>query len=232
MNDEIIKVENLTYWHKGGRKRPVFADFSLTIQRGEFVVLSGVNGSGKSTLAKLVAGIIRPRRGNVIIDGINTKSIGSFSKLRQRISIVMQNPETNLLFDRVYDDIAFGMENLKIPRELHEERISEALTAVGMSGFEDNSTFELSGGQKQRIAIAGVLAMNCDCLVLDEPTSMLDTEGKVELYNLLWELNEAGKTIILSTNVASEKLRGRVIELGSKVVENNLSMPTGEEGAL
>lgn len=212
-----VSVDNISHWHRGRRRSPVFLNFSLTINRGEFVVLSGSNGSGKSTLAKLIAGVIRPKRGNIVVDGTNTKELGGFSKLRRSISIVMQNPETNLLFDRVYDDIAFGLCNLKIDKKEHETIISKSLGSVGMAGYEDRSTYELSGGQKQRIAIAGILAMNCETIVLDEPTSMLDTQGKKELYNLLWELNQAGKTIILATNVAEEKLRGRVIELGTGV---------------
>ena len=208
----MINLENVSYRYRGG-KHWVIRDLNLTIERGEFIVLSGGNGSGKSTLGKLIAGITRPKRGTVTVDGTTTKKRSDFARLRRTVSIIFQNPENNLLFDRVYDDIAFGLVNLKVPKDQHAEIVARALEMVGMSGFEDHSTYDLSGGQKQRIAIAGVLAMNCQILVADEPTSMLDTDGKREIYDLLWHLNEQGITIILATNIAAEKQRGRVIEI-------------------
>ena len=211
MTDKII-VDSVSFKYRAAKKS-VFEKFNLEIHKGEFVVLSAKNGGGKSTLARLVCGLVRPRRGNIHIDGINTKSKRNFYALRKKISMVMQNPENNLLFDRIWDDMVFGLKNLKIPKEEHETRILAALERVGMQGFENKSTYELSGGQKQRIAIAGILAMGTEYLVVDEPTSMLDTQGKVEIYDLLWELNQAGTTIILTTNIQCEKQRGRVIEL-------------------
>ena len=208
----MIKLDNVSYRYRGQSEWTV-RDFSIDIARGEFIVLSGANGSGKSTLGKLIAGIVRPKRGTVTVDGINTKKRADFKNLRRKVSIIFQNPENNLLFDKVYDDIAFGLVNLKVPKEQHAEIVARALEQVGMSGFEGHSTYDLSGGQKQRIAIAGVLAMNCEVLVADEPTSMLDTDGKREIYELLWRLSDAGITIILATNIAAEKERGRVIEL-------------------
>ena len=208
----MITLENVTYRYKG-QKRLIFDNYSLELGEGEFVVLRGNNGSGKSTLAKLIAGVIKPKRGRVLVDGIDTKSRKEFRQLRNTISIIFQNPENNLLFDRVYDDIAFGLENLKVPKDERAQRVSDALERVGMAGFENHSTYELSGGQKQRIAIAGVLAMNCKILVADEITAMLDTNGKQEIYDLLWELNAKGVTIILATNIEAEANAGRVIQL-------------------
>jgi len=208
----MIKIDNITFKHKASRE-PLFEEFSLDIQEGEFVVLVGNNGSGKSTLARLIAGIIKPKRGSVTAWEIDTRDKRRFMELRQTISIVMQNPENNLLFDRVADDIAFGLTNLKIPRDLHAELIESSLIKVGLADFEKRSTYELSFGQKQRVAIAGILAMGTKCIVADEPTAMLDTAGKKEIYNLLWELNKQGITIILTTNIESETKKGRIIHL-------------------
>ena len=209
----MIRIDDISYKYRGA-KEYVFRDFSLDIASGEFVVLKGKNGSGKSTLARMIAGVTKPKRGRVCVNELDTKVRKNFLELRKTISIVFQNPETSLLFDRVYDDIAFGLENLKVPKEQHEEIIARVLDQVGMSGFQDRSTYELSYGQKQRIAIAGILAMNCKVLVADEVTAMLDMQGKAEIYDLLWELNAQGITIILATNIESECKKGRVIELG------------------
>ncbi|MCL2587226.1 MAG: ATP-binding cassette domain-containing protein [Firmicutes bacterium] len=198
----------MSYWYRGHRKNPVLTDFSLEISAGEFIVLKGRNGSGKSTLARMMSGITKPKRGAIEIEGV-----GNFLDLRKKISIIFQNPENNLLFDKVYDDVAFGLENLKIPKSEHAIRVATALGQVGLAGFEGRSTYELSGGQKQRVAIAGVLAMNCDVIVADEPTAMLDTSGKQDIYELLLELNRAGKTIILATNIEEEARFGRIINL-------------------
>ena len=187
----------------------------MEIERGEFVVLRGPNGSGKSTLARIIAGITKPRRGQVTVNSICTKDKRHFLELRRVVSIIFQNPENNLLFDKVFDDVAFGLENLKVPREQHAELVAKALGSVGLAGFEERSTYELSGGQKQRVAIAGVLAMDCDVIVADEPTAMLDTSGKRDIYDLLRELHAGGKTIVLATNIAEESKFGRVIELGA-----------------
>ena len=208
----MIKLENVWYRYRGA-KEWVLKELTLEVQDGEFVVLKGNNGSGKSTLARLITGITKPKRGTVTINNINTRDRKKFYDLRKNISIVFQNPENNLLFDKVCSDIAFGLENLKFPRCEHKERIETALERVGMSGYENHSTYELSFGQKQRIAIAGVLAMECKILVVDEPTAMLDAEGKESIYNLLWELNEQGVTIILATNIEAETKKGRIIEL-------------------
>ncbi|MCL2846696.1 MAG: ATP-binding cassette domain-containing protein [Firmicutes bacterium] len=212
MEQEKIVLDGVSFRHRGAKKN-VFTKYNLVLEKGEFIVLSAKNGGGKSTLARLICGLVAPRRGNIHVDGINTKNGRQFYELRKKISMVMQNPENNLLFDRIWDDMVFGLKNLKIPKEEYEERVANALARVGMQGFENRSTYELSGGQKQRIAIAGVLAMGTEYLVVDEPTSMLDTQGKVEIYELLWKLNARGTTIILTTNILSEKQRGRVIEL-------------------
>ena len=208
----MIKIDNVTFRHKGA-KEPLFTDLNMEITQGEFVVLVGNNGSGKSTLARLIAGIIKPRRGTITVDGINTRDKKQFLALRQTISIVMQNPENNLLFDKVRDDITFGLINLKIPKIEHEGLVELSLKKVGLADFDKRSTYELSFGQKQRVAIAGILAMGTNYVVLDEPTSMLDTQGKTEIYDLLWELNAQGITIILTTNIESETKRGRIINL-------------------
>lgn len=222
----MIKLDNISYWYRGRRKSPVLHNFTEEIKQGEFIVLSGKNGSGKSTLARIIAGITKPKKGclrhintnlqlqiseDVCAENIYARK--NFLKLRKKISIVFQNPENNLLFDKIYDDIAFGLDNLKIPKELHAEIIATALRDVGLEGFESRSTYELSGGQKQRVAIAGILAMDCDIIVADEITSMLDSQGKKDIYDLLLKLNNDGKTIILATHNPDEKGRGRIIEL-------------------
>ena len=208
----MIEIQNVSYRYRGS-KDWVLRDFCETINEGEFVVLRGSNGSGKSTLARIIAGIVKPKRGTVLVDGICTRDRRRFYDLRRLISIVFQNPENNLLFDRVFDDIAFGLENMKVPKSEWGGRVAKVLEQVGMSGFEERSTYKLSGGQKQRIAIAGVLALGSRILVADEVTAHLDTQGKEDIYNLLWELNASGVTVVLTTNIASESERGRIIDL-------------------
>ena len=200
----MIEINDVSYKYKNGNE--VLKNINLKINDGEFVTIIGKNGSGKSTLTKIISGLEKPTKGEVFVNGINTKNKKETISLRQNIGIVFQNPENQIIFNRVYDDIEFGIKNLCVNVENMEETIQGALKKVGMEGYEKKDPFELSLGQKQRIAIAGVLALNTKIIVLDEPTTMLDPEGKKAIYNIVKNLKEQGYTIIYITNAIDEIL--------------------------
>lgn len=179
-------------------------NIDLTIQEGEFITIIGKNGSGKSTLAKLLAGIYKLKEGKILVDEISVADKNKFIDLRKKIGIVFQNPDNQVIFPTVYDDMAFALKNLKIDNI--QEKIQSALKKVGMQGYEKNETYSLSLGQKQRVAIAEVLAINTPYIVLDEPTTMIDSKGKEEIYKILLELKKQGYTIIYVTNLIDEIL--------------------------
>lgn len=169
---------------------------------------------GKSTLARLIAGIDKPTTGDILVDEINTKDNKQMLTLRKKIGMILQNPENQIIFNRVYDDIAFGMKNLEYDKQHIKQNIVECLKKVEMDEYINSDSYELSLGQKQRIAIASVLAMNPNTIVLDEPTAMIDSEGKEKIYEILKNLNKQGYTIVYITNVADEiLLSDRVIVL-------------------
>lgn len=214
----MIEINNVSYKYKNGNE--VLKDINMTINDGEFVTIIGKNGSGKSTLAKLISGLEKPTKGDVIINGIDTKSKKETIELRKNIGIVFQNPENQILFNKVYDDIEFGMKNLSVNSNDTENAIKTALEKVGMQDYIKNETFELSLGQKQRIAIASVLALSTKIIVLDEPTTMLDPEGKKAIYDILNNLKQQGYTIIYITNVIDEiLLADRVIVIKNKQIQ-------------
>ncbi len=178
---------------------------SLSVNEGEYVAIIGHNGSGKSTLAKLFNGLIKPDQGEVIVDGFSVLNKKHTFEIRKRVGVVFQNPDNQLVASIVEDDVAFGPENLGIPRKEIGERIDFALSAVGMQGFRHSSPARLSGGQKQRIAIAGVLALKPKILVLDESTAMLDPKGRKEVLDVVKKLNKEQKvTVITITHYMDE----------------------------
>ena len=201
----LISLKDVTFWYEDGKK--VIDGVSLDINKGEFVTLIGHNGSGKSTLSRLLNGLITAKSGEVLVDGLNPADKDSLFEVRKRVGVVFQNPDNQLVASIVEDDIAFGPENLGVPREEIGKRIDFALKAVGMESFRRSSPERLSGGQKQRIAIAGVLALKPLVLVLDESTSMLDPEGRREVLDVVKRLNkEQEVTVILVTHYMDEAI--------------------------
>ena len=198
----MIKISNLCFKYKNGLN--IFNNLNLDINEGEFICFIGKNGSGKSSLMNLISGILKPTSGDVLVDDINTKVKKDFINLRKKIGIVFQNPENQLIFNNVYDDISFGLNNLNLDDV--DSRIDFALKNVSMSEFKNKDTYELSLGQKQRIAIASVLAVKPKYIVFDEPTTMIDSSGKDDIYNIFKNLKEQGFTIILTTNLIDEIL--------------------------
>lgn len=211
-----IELIGVNYSYRVGEGQTVRAlrNVSFSVEKGEFVALAGMNGSGKSTLAKLLNGLFIPSSGDVLIDGINTRDEERTFDVRRKAGMVFQNPDNQMVATIIEDDVAFGPENLGIPREEIIERVDWALDAVGMSGFRTRSASKLSGGQKQRVAIAGVLAMKPDILILDESTSMLDPEGRAEIMDVAKKLNASGITVISITHNMDEAAQAdRVIVL-------------------
>lgn len=204
--DNIIEVKNVTFeYNDGDRQKTVIEDFSIDIERGSFTVILGHNGSGKSTLAKLLNGLYKPASGDVFVDGINTKDEETEIEIKRRVGMVFQNPDNQLVASVVEEDVAFGPENLGLPPEQSRQRVDEALKSVGMYEFRKSTPHHLSGGQKQRIAIAGIIAMKPSCIVLDEPTAMLDPKGRAEIIGTVRRLNrENGITVVLITHFMEE----------------------------
>ena len=207
----IIKLENVTYKYKVYQEDGAPAveerglnNVSLEIYEGEFLALVGHNGSGKSTLAKLLNGLLLAQSGDVSVDGLNPKVKKELYKIREQVGMVFQNPDNQMIASIVEDDIAFGPENLGVPREEIVERVEGALRAVNMSEFHDKTPTKLSGGQKQRIAIAGVLAIRPRVLVLDEATSMLDPQGRRDVMETVKKLNREGITVVTITHFMDE----------------------------
>ena len=218
----MIEIKNLVYAYEDAVKSAV-DDVSLSIEKGEFIAVLGHNGSGKSTLAKCLNGLYRPTSGDVIVDGMSTKEDEDIWKIRARAGMVFQNPDNQIVATVVEEDVAFGAENLAVEQSELRRRVDEALAAVEMTEFKDDQPHKLSGGQKQRVAIAGILAMNPDYIILDEPTAMLDPVGRQEVMNTILRLNkEEGKTIILITHFMNEAVqadRVAVMEEGKLILE-------------
>ena len=204
----FIKIKDVYYSYPNDSDRYVLDNISLEIKKGELLSLIGPNGSGKSTFAKLLNVLILPVKGEVFIDGINTKDKDNIWDIRKKIGMVFQNPDNQIVASIVENDVAFGPENLGLlPSEINK-RVNKSLEIVGLAEFRKSEPHYLSGGQKQRLAIAGVLAMEPECIVMDEPTSMLDPEGKKEVLNIIDRLNkDLGITIILITQDMDEILQ-------------------------
>ena len=218
----MIEIKNLVYEYEEA-DHPAVDGVDLAIEKGEFVAVLGHNGSGKSTMAKCLNGLFQPTRGDVVVDGMNTKEEEDVWKIRARAGMVFQNPDNQIVATVVEEDVAFGAENLAVEQGELRRRVDEALAAVEMTEYKDDQPHKLSGGQKQRVAIAGILAMNPDYIILDEPTAMLDPRGREEVMKTILRLNkEEGKTIILITHFMSEAVqadRVAVMEEGKLVLE-------------
>ncbi len=214
--DEFIVVQDVFFSYDPENEKEVeyaLSGVSMSIKKGEFVAIVGHNGSGKSTLAKHFNSIFLPTGGNIFVDGMNTKDDEHLFNIRKNVGLVLQNPDNQIVAGIVEEDVAFGCENLGVPSKEIRERVDKALEAVGMSDYARHSPDKLSGGQKQRVAIAGIIAMQPKCIVLDEPTAMLDPQGRDEVMNTIRELNSGmGITIILITHYMEEAvLADRVI---------------------
>ena len=215
---EIIKVEHLAYTYPGLDNEPgiqVFEDMNLTVEEGSFVAILGTNGCGKSTLAKHFNSILLPTGGKVYVAGIDTSNEERIMHVRRNVGMVFQNPDNQIVANVVEEDVAFGPENLGIASPEIRHRVDKALKQVGMYEYREHAPHLLSGGQKQRIAIAGVIAMEPKCIVLDEPTAMLDPRGRREVVETIGRLNkEKGITVVLITHHMDEAAKaGRVVVL-------------------
>lgn len=210
---EFIQIQNVDYNYTD--EMAALKKINLNIHQGEFTVIIGANGSGKSTLAKLLNVLLVPDNGCILVDGLDTRDPANVWEIRQRVGMVFQNPDNQLVATTVEEDVAFGPENLGIPSPEIHQRVDEALRQVGMEGYRKHAPHNLSGGQKQRIAIAGVIAMLPQCIVLDEPTAMLDPQGRREVIETITHLNHhAQKTIIHITHYMEEAIGAdRVIVL-------------------
>lgn len=238
----LISLENVSYRYS--TEEPLaLNDVSLNIEKGEWITLIGANGSGKSTLVKTLNGLNMPQEGTVTIDGLELNEENIWT-IRQKVGMVFQNPDNQFVGSTVADDVAFGLENIGIPRPEMIKRIEQTLEQVGMKEFEQSEPARLSGGQKQRVAIAGILALEPEIIVLDEATSMLDPKGRAEVLEIVKKIKkEAGLTVISIThdiNEATEADRIFVLEkgkiehidtpynifkLGEELVELGLTVP-------
>jgi energy-coupling factor transport system ATP-binding protein len=203
----IIEAKEVTYAYTSeDNVSPALWNVTLGVEQGEFIAIIGHNGSGKSTFAKHLNGLYTPKSGQVIVDGMDTKDESHVWDIRRTVGMVFQNPDNQLVATVVEEDVAFGPENIGVPPTEIRQRVDEALEQVNMSAFKDRAPHMLSGGQKQRVAIAGVLAMHPDIIVFDEPTAMLDPEGRDEVLAAIRDLNSKGKTIVLITHYMEEAL--------------------------
>lgn len=224
VTDTMIKIKQLCFQYQNEETEeivPVLKGIDLEIKRGEFLAVLGHNGSGKSTLAKHLNAILTPTSGQVLVEGIDTSDESRLYDIRQRVGMVFQNPDNQMVANIVEEDVAFAPENLGVPREEIRRRVDDALAAVNMTRFIKHAPHMLSGGQKQRIAIAGVLAMQPDVLVLDEPTAMLDPSGRKEILEAVKKLNkERGMTVVLITHYMDEAVQAdRVVVIDHGTIQ-------------
>lgn len=211
----MLELNNVSYRYEGAAQNAL-SGVTMTIEAGEMLAIVGHNGSGKSTLAKHLNGLLLPTGGNVKIDGMDTKNEDALLAIRQRVGMVFQNPDNQLVTTIVEEDVGFGPENLGVPPKEIRGRVDAALESVGMTAYADKASHALSGGQKQRIAIAGMLAMQPEVLVLDEATAMLDPEGRREVLEIVKRLHrETGLTVVMITQFMEETLScDRVVVMG------------------
>ena len=212
--EEILQLSNVTFSYdelpedlpeNEDIKNAAVKDLSLSVKKGELVAVLGHNGSGKSTLAKLCNGILVPDRGDITVYGINTKDEERLMELRQHVGMVFQNPDNQIVASVVEEDVAFGPENLGVPPEEIRKRVDDSLKTVGMYEYRNHAPHKLSGGQKQRVAIAGILAMQPECILFDESTAMLDPRGRREVMETIHRLHsEMGKTAVFITHYMAE----------------------------
>lgn len=225
---EMIKANNLIFEYKHHNERGevesvhrALDNVDLSVEPGEFITILGHNGSGKSTLAKHINALLRPKEGTLFIKGLDARDDSHIWLIRQTAGMVFQNPDNQIIATIVEEDVAFGPENLGVPSEQIRQRVDQALETVEMSDYSLHSPNKLSGGQKQRIAIAGVLAMRPDCIVLDEPTAMLDPSGRREVLETVYKLNQEGITIIMITHFMEEAVMADKIHV---MVEGKIAM--------
>lgn len=204
-----IEIKNLIVDYNGEK---AIDNISLNVKEGEFLCILGRNGSGKSTLVKTINGLVLGTSGDVIVYGMNTKDNEKLIEIRKNVGISFQNPDNQIVSSIVEEDVAFGLENIGVETKLIRERIDEAMKSIGIYKLKDSLTSTLSGGQKQKVSIAGILAMKSKILILDEPTSMIDSDGRRSILNTLKKLNDEGLTIILITHYVEE------ISFGSRVI--------------
>lgn len=228
----MIKIENVNFSYKeisdeneNEEYTHALNDLNISIKDGEFVAILGHNGSGKSTLAKLLNAQIFPTKGDILICGMNTKDDKKIWEIREKCSMVFQNPDNQMVATTVENEVAFGPENLQVKNPELRKRVDEAIKLVGMQDYVKRSPSNLSGGQKQRVSIAGVIAMLSDCIIFDEPTAMLDPQGRVDVMNIIQDLNKKyKKTIVHITHYMEEAaLADRIIVLnkGKKALEGS-----------
>lgn len=228
MNDNMISLQKLVHKYTSIEdekevEKYALRGVNLEVKKGEFLVVLGHNGSGKSTIAKHINALLLPSEGKVIVDGLDTSDENNLWNIRSKAGMVFQNPDNQLVATIVEEDVAFGPENLGIePKEIRR-RVDESLDRVGMSEYKRHAPHLLSGGQKQRVAIAGVLAMQPECIVFDEPTAMLDPSGRKDVMNIIKQLNkEYGITIVLITHYMDEAAQGDrivVVDDGKIIIE-------------
>lgn len=216
----LIEFQNVSFSYgtdEGEEKVDVIENLNLNIEKGSFTAVLGHNGSGKSTLAKLTNGILFPQQGKVIVDGAKTKPDDSIFDIRKKVGMVFQNPDNQIVASIVEEDVAFGVENLGVPPQECRRRVDEAMKTVGIYEQRLKAPHKLSGGQKQRVAVAGIIAMKPECIVLDEPTAMLDPSGRAEVLETIKKLNkEEGITVVLITHYMDEAVQAdRVVVMDS-----------------
>lgn len=226
MGENMIKSEDLVFKYVNAEEQTekvAINHVSMEVKKGEFLVILGHNGSGKSTMAKHMNALLLPSGGKMYVDGLDTSDIENLWEVRRRAGMVFQNPDNQLVATIVEEDVAFGPENLGVDPKQIRERVDDSLKAVGMYEYRKHAPHLLSGGQKQRIAIAGILAMRPKCIVLDEPTAMLDPSGRNEVMKTIKEVNKKfGITIILITHYMDEAAQADriiVMDKGEKVME-------------
>lgn len=223
--DNFIKLVDVSFRYNDGAAENILSGLNFQINRGEFLAILGHNGSGKSTLAQHLNAMLLPSAGDVLVNGVNTRDESKIYEIRSTVGLVLQNPDNQIVASVVEEDVAFGPENLGLAPEKIRARVEEALEAVDMLAYRKAATYSLSGGQKQRVAIAGVIAMKPQCIVLDEPTAMLDPAGRQEVLETVRRLNrERGITVVLITHHMEEAIdadrvlvmnEGRVARLGT-----------------
>ena len=220
----MIRAENLRHVYKSSSGDKVALDgLNFSIDAGEFVAIIGTNGSGKSTLAKHFNALLLPTDGKIFVDGLDTSDEENIWRVRENVGMVFQNPDSEIVAAIVEDDVAFGLENLGIEPKKIRERVDLALDAVNMTDYKKFAPSKLSGGQKQRIAIAGVIAMQTKIIVFDEPTAMLDPQGRREILDMVKRLHAQGKTIIYITHFMEEAAAAQRVFVmeGGRIIKDN-----------
>ncbi|MBS5183181.1 MAG: energy-coupling factor transporter ATPase [Anaerotruncus sp.] len=220
----LIEFQNVSFSYgtdEGEERVDVIENLNLNIEKGSFTAVLGHNGSGKSTLAKLTNGILFPQQGKVLVDGSETKPDDSIFDIRKKVGMVFQNPDNQIVASIVEEDVAFGVENLGVPPQECRRRVDDAMKTVGIYEQRLKAPHKLSGGQKQRVAVTGIIAMKPECIVLDEPTAMLDPSGRAEVLETIKKLNkEDGITVVLITHYMDEAVQAdRVVVMdGGQIV--------------